>query len=531
MGWNQRFAIDITGKLRRGKNELLVRVTDLTGPGGIWKPAAIFVEHPATTKGKKLIEYGWDCPETTFVREHIREMEKRPFDGVVIRSAFPATQPGKRAPSMGRTPFQRRKFEPAEYQHAIDDLKATKFEKFTDNFIQVLSQPGDVEWADDAGWESIAHNVGALAKIARAGRCVGLMFDPEEYGPHQIWSTPGEAAKVRQRGEQFIRAVNAELPNAKILCLFGPGLTFGNERAGKQQYALLAPFIEGMCRGADAGTRIIDGCEQSYMYRTRAGFAAGREDMLLARTTFADPGLFDRRMRVGFGLWLDNGSNDRPWDLNDFDNNYFLPATWQNAIHWGLSTSDEYVWVYSQTPDWWIGKALPPEYEAAQRAGRDEPGFENVEHVSHVPVKFVPHAPPTTAPAEKHLLLDLTPGAWEFNADPNAESSPIQVGKFWEEQGWDHDGHGWYRTKFRLSRRAKKIVLHIAAADESATVWLNGKEVGTHDIGENGWDRPFSFDVTRFLKPGDAENELIIRVLDRAGAGGLWKTVTLVSGG
>lgn len=523
VGWDQRFAIDITGKLRAGKNELLVRVTDLTGPGGIWKPVAIFREHTSTTNGKKLIEYGWDCPDTAYVRDHIREMEKRPFDGVVIRPTFPATQPGKRASSLGRTPFQRRRFEPAEYEHCIDDLKDTHFEKFTDNFIQVLSQPGDVGWEDDEGWNAIAHNVGVLAKIARAGKCAGLMLDPEEYGPNKIWSGAGDAEIVRRRGEQSIRAVNAELPNTKILCLFGPGLTFGKARAGKMgesNYRLLAPFIEGMCRGADAGTQIIDGCEQSYMYRTRASFAAGRQDMLLARQSFADPALFDRKMRIGFGLWIDNGSNDRPWDVKEFNNNYFQPATWQNAIHFGLATSDDYVWVYSQALDWWSGRDVAAAYETAQQQGRDRPGVEYSARDSKVPAKYIPRALATKP-------VGLSAGTWEFATDPNGPWLPIEPGKFWEEQGFDHDGYGWYRSRFRYPDRPKKMALHIGAADESATVWLNGKEVGTHDIGENGWDQPFEFDVTRYLKPGDGENELIIRVLDRAGAGGLWKQVWL----
>src|SRR4051794_16415984 len=33
----------------------------------------------------KLIEYGWDSPSAEFVRTHIAEMERRPFDGVVVR--------------------------------------------------------------------------------------------------------------------------------------------------------------------------------------------------------------------------------------------------------------------------------------------------------------------------------------------------------------------------------------------------------------------------------------------------------------
>ena len=47
---------------------------------------------PAAKKfpaSKKLIEYGWDVPTPAFVREHIREMEKRPFDGVMMRLAGP----------------------------------------------------------------------------------------------------------------------------------------------------------------------------------------------------------------------------------------------------------------------------------------------------------------------------------------------------------------------------------------------------------------------------------------------------------
>jgi len=33
----------------------------------------------------KLIEYGWDSPSAEFVRAHVAEMERRPFDGVIVR--------------------------------------------------------------------------------------------------------------------------------------------------------------------------------------------------------------------------------------------------------------------------------------------------------------------------------------------------------------------------------------------------------------------------------------------------------------
>jgi hypothetical protein len=42
---------------------------------------------------KKVIEYGWDVPTPEYVRDHIRDMEKRPFDGLMMRRS------GTRMPS------------------------------------------------------------------------------------------------------------------------------------------------------------------------------------------------------------------------------------------------------------------------------------------------------------------------------------------------------------------------------------------------------------------------------------------------
>ena len=35
---------------------------------------------------KKIVEIGWDIPEPRFIRDNIREMEKRPFDGIVFQT-------------------------------------------------------------------------------------------------------------------------------------------------------------------------------------------------------------------------------------------------------------------------------------------------------------------------------------------------------------------------------------------------------------------------------------------------------------
>ena len=50
--------------------------------------------------------------------------------------------------------------------------------------------------------------------------------------------------------------------------------------------------------------------------------------------------------------------------------------------------------------------------------------------------------------------------------------------------------------------------------------------VGQHDIGPEGWDKPFTLDVTDEIM-WDAENQITVRVLDSKFAGGIWKPVAL----
>ena len=58
-------------------------------------------------------------------------------------------------------------------------------------------------------------------------------------------------------------------------------------------------------------------------------------------------------------------------------------------------------------------------------------------------------------------------------------------------------------------------------------VYINGKFVGKHDEGQEGWNKPFSFDITEFLAESPAEYLLAVRVFDPLSAGGIWKPVFL----
>src|SRR5437016_12385889 len=87
-----------------------------------------------STAGKKLIKYGQEFPNTAYVRDHIAKMEKLPFDGIVI-CVTQTAEPRMREGAIGFRAFGRERFKKEDWQHAIDELRATKFKKFTDNFI------------------------------------------------------------------------------------------------------------------------------------------------------------------------------------------------------------------------------------------------------------------------------------------------------------------------------------------------------------------------------------------------------------
>ncbi|HYH81852.1 MAG TPA: PA14 domain-containing protein [Longimicrobium sp.] len=75
-----------------------------------------------------------------------------------------------------------------------------------------------------------------------------------------------------------------------------------------------------------------------------------------------------------------------------------------------------------------------------------------------------------------------------------------------------------YRRTFRALEMAagERLLLHFGAVDWRTRVYLNGRAVGEHTGGYDG----FSFDITDALNPGSIENELVVDVWDPTDAFG-----------
>lgn len=347
--------------------------------------AAAGVE-PESRVPKKLIEFGWDEPDTGFLRRHIVQMQATPFDGCVFHVDHRG--PDGKMGSFTWEGWGRRRFTRDEVRHAIDDLKATAFGRFRHNFLRFNTTPADLDWFDD--FSAVLANARLAAEIAREGGCPGLLFDIEQYNAplfdygkqRDAQSKPWEeyAQQVRRRGREVMEAFQAGYPDLVVFLTFGYSLPFAQSDSGRKpparcSYGLLAPFMDGLVDAARGRTRIVDGCELAYGYKEAADFARAAQMMRRdVRSIAADPDKYLRHLSVSFGIWLDKDWRKVPWDAQDPSRNVHTPAEFEDIVRHALTTADEYVWIYSETPRWWTesgGPAkLPKAYDEALRRAK-----------------------------------------------------------------------------------------------------------------------------------------------------------------
>lgn len=331
---------------------------------------------------KKVVEYGWDVPLPDFVRQHIKEMERKPFDGLVFR-----TKDYNHA-------FDTRPWSAQEFQPQLDDLAAIEWGTFKDNFLTLYSaNQWGMSWYDDAQWQTIVANLKLFAEACRRGRCVGVVFDPEPYGPNP-WQYRGTLddrpfaevqAQVRRRGAQFLNALQGTLPELRLLLFYQMGLfqqffalPDGAERAerlSQHGYALLPAFVNGMLDVAGPGVRVIDGNENSYYY-------TGETDYLRAYHTIRQGGLalvdpanrarYTAQVQCGMALYVDQVMALRAGKvLSHWMEPDDRPKFFEHNTYWALRSTDEYVWCYSEKMNWWTGQ-IPAGLEEALRSARDK---------------------------------------------------------------------------------------------------------------------------------------------------------------
>jgi hypothetical protein len=339
---------------------------------------------------KKIIEYGWDVPYPDFVRDNIREMEKRPFEGIIFR-----TKGFDHA-------FDIRPWDKSDLQPQLDTLAQIQWQKFTDNFLTLYAaNKGKMDWFNDGQWEIILENMRLFSLAVRTGRCVGVCFDPEPYGDDP-WVYPGQytdksfeevAAQVHRRGQQLITALQEHMPQLNVLSFFQLGLfreivdepdpAVRQQKLLKRWMVLLPAFQMGMLEGAAPGTVLIDGNESAYYYESpdeyyRAYHLIRQRAQALVPEALRSK--YNAQVQAGMALYIDQSLGKRTTPTTG---HYLSPPEqlkfFEHNVYYALTTSDEYVWCYSERMNWWLppekagpDRALPPGVEEALLSARQK---------------------------------------------------------------------------------------------------------------------------------------------------------------
>ena len=131
-------------------------------------------------------------------------------------------------------------------------------------------------------------------------------------------------------------------------------------------------------------------------------------------------------------------------------------------------------------------------------------------------------------------------GSWVFKVDstdkgieeewfkPGTDRSSwtqIQIAEHWDRYNLEHyDGVGLYSTTVNVESTQDTLILFFGGIDDDADVWLDGKRIGGHI----GYSEPFHIEIPSGVSPG--KKELVIRVNDHSGPGGIYKPIYLGPG-
>lgn len=561
---------------------------------------------PRVGPEKKVIKTGQDMPNARYCRERVREMERYPFDGITIGLDAMIGEKRERLAFRWWAPEEITR---EQVQDSIDDLKATEFRRFTDNFLWISTQSEPLSapsWLDDDAFAKIEANMVMAATIAKECGLAGIFIDVEQYGGMK-WSrwmqrfnyayahsqepsmlkrklvervVPYEeyAGAARRRGREMMSAMCEVYPEITILVL--PGIhQVAKERigVGAQRYCpdegieglassdhgLLAPFGDGMLEGMSEEATLIDGYESSYAYTADKRFVKARSEIEQAFDVSAVPDLYKERMQVGFGLMLDNRYNVRGGfhtDPKNFVSNHFTPSEWGNALYFSTLNSDRYVWIWNElrgavffdSPprasevEEELKANVPDQYVFAMKRARNARDMDSGR--DNAAAERMPIPKPASEmkgysdeetfgslEGEYEIVADL-PKEWLFYKDDESlgigyypaedwdtsDWDTIEIGDFFQRQGYRFRGIGWYRCRFDVPKELEGKKLYLLFGGVST----NHFHVNGHWLNREYKNGVWIADFTEWAKFGE-KNLVALGITTTGSPAGVYKSVKL----
>ena len=297
--------------------------------------------------------------------------------------------------------FNREKWTEQKLMFGELERIAQKSTRYKDNFILVSAHARNAkpDFFDDALWIDIVANAELLGKAVKISGSRGIVFDAEFYSTKESYSpwwydrtdkkiaheSPyiqrGQSfetvkAKARQRGREYMAALQKEKPDITVMTLFLYSLpracALTDEKLPKSDYSLLPAFGDGMLEALGSNASIIDGHEGSYYIdESRKYFEdSDQGDYPFARKagqTLCAPELLSKwnaRGQVAMAPYVDlcyNLYSPAKWRTTEYQSRWL-----QHNIYNSLLASDQYVWIYVEKIEFWTGAGTPPGLDLAR---------------------------------------------------------------------------------------------------------------------------------------------------------------------
>ncbi len=323
----------------------------------------------------RIIATGWDSPTPERFRKELAEFEKWGcFDGTTIA---PTRKLADGRLIDCRNAFSRDHWEWAEFSEAVQDLRESNPRMAKNNFLFIYTNPGDVDWFDDEGWNEIVDHWRIIARLAREGGLRGILFDAEPYtkpfSQFLYRVQPGAKdhtfaeyrIKARERGREVMKAIAEEFPNITIMtyrlfCDLLPALDSGDVHSAIEPntYGLLPAFVDGWCDVMPDTVCIVEGNEDAYLFNSEEEFYRAFTRLKLGAPKFVSPENQEKlrnQYYVGHGIYLDAHVNPPTshWYIDRLGGTSAQRLA-ENVAS-ALKASDGFIWIYGERAKWWPG--------------------------------------------------------------------------------------------------------------------------------------------------------------------------------
>ncbi|HEX8547196.1 MAG TPA: Ig-like domain-containing protein [Cytophagaceae bacterium] len=275
---------------------------------------------------------------------------------------------------------------------------ASQANTFTDNFIIVFGHSRNVppDFFNDNLWAQIYKNTQLLGKAVKTGKCKGIMFDPEFYSAGETyspwWFTKSNAkgtppykgksfdlvkAKARQRGKEYVQALQTHMPAITIMTTFLYAMSwdycYGDiNKLPDSEYALLPSFADGMLEALNEESILIDGNEPSYYISDskeyiNSGAASYYHVRLEAIPKVCDPTLlnkWNKQGQVAMAPYLEycyNRHEPNSWSTPSYQSQWMA-----HNVYNSLLATDQYVWTYIESMNFWTNANAPENVNALE---------------------------------------------------------------------------------------------------------------------------------------------------------------------